>query len=822
MPNTWNRIVASSATVAVGFGALIGALNSADIATAVAATAAATDAAAVETPAATPLETAEAAPTATAEAAPAAVETPDAAPAASAEAAPTAEATVAAEAATGALNVTYFEDESVNNTYDDGDTLRDTYIYVQDAAGQWWSTTANADGTYTIEGLAEGQATVYFTMPNSPGRQVVFNAEDTSRFEQGTMEAANDVNYYDSTTGEIIPARIGGGSSVAYTTVNITADAPAALEAGLSMVSARAIVTETGSTEGRDDLASVKLRDGNRTLNTVWSEDSGQYRATVSADDAGEYWYLRDNMVAEIVPAAGYELVDVKAFDGNTELTVTQSRGTYAINRADLSNEFAQVQWKAEVQPLGATGSMSLQYFRDLQVDNQYNEGADELRDAYIYVQDAKGQWWSTTANADGTYNLGDLPVGEATVYLTSPVNVDDVVIFDAETLERLPQQTTEAQDSAIYVDPDTGERTAARIPGGVAAAKTTVTITEDGDVARSIGMSRVSSTAKVVEQGSEEGRDDLAQINFGDTEGTPATAWSDSNSEFRAVVSDDDLGQHWFLGDELSIEVFAEAGYEIASVKAFDDSMELTVNQISESGSDSGVFAVDRSAVADSNSRVEWLVEIVPVEVTETPTPTTTATPTPTETETPAPTAEPTETEEVAEPALEVTPGTATVEESTQGFVVVGTDWPANTEITLTVKGPNGYETQLTATTNGDGAFEEKLTWATFDADGNLIADNQPFPAGDYTVVATDGETELSGTFTVTGADAPVETSAPGKGDGGNNAGGNTGGSSGGVNGVDTLPKTGADSTVLVAGLVAALTLAGGGMTLVARRRAQ
>ncbi len=163
-----------------------------------------------------------------------------------------------------------------------------------------------------------------------------------------------------------------------------------------------------------------------------------------------------------------------------------------------------------------------------------------------------------------------------------------------------------------------------------------------------------------------------------------------------------------------------------------------------------------------------------------------------------------------VLEPQLEVTPVKASAADSTDGFYVEGAHWPANTELSFVVTGPNGYRAELTdVITNDDGAFAQQLTWAEFDAEGNLIADNLEFPAGTYTVTVTDGEFTQKITFTVTGSDA----SLPEKAD--------TQSGAAGVNSADVTDKlatTGASNMTPL--LVATLLVLAAGASMVALRR--
>lgn len=162
--------------------------------------------------------------------------------------------------------------------------------------------------------------------------------------------------------------------------------------------------------------------------------------------------------------------------------------------------------------------------------------------------------------------------------------------------------------------------------------------------------------------------------------------------------------------------------------------------------------------------------------------------------------------------PSIAVDPEKVTVEKSAEGILISGSGWNAGEEVTLTVTGPEGINAQFTVMPNEAGEFSESITWATFDkATGEVIADNQPFPAGTYTVVATQGDAEATATFEVVADEASPLPNEPGKED--EAAGGKTPAEGG-------LAATGADSNLLVGGIAVALLIAATGATLVAQRR--
>jgi hypothetical protein len=114
----------------------------------------------------------------------------------------------------------------------------------------------------------------------------------------------------------------------------------------------------------------------------------------------------------------------------------------------------------------------------------------------------------------------------------------------------------------------------------------------------------------------------------------------------------------------------------------------------------------------------------------------------------------------------------------------------------------------------DADGMFGGTLTYRTVDADtGAVIEDNLEWPAGTYTVSATQGELAASVTFTVgddDGGASPTEGDSgdiPGKGDGDNGSN-------------DGLAVTGANETAMFAGIAAGVLALALGLTLMLVRR--
>ncbi|WP_282827752.1 ExeM/NucH family extracellular endonuclease [Gulosibacter sediminis] len=214
--------------------------------------------------------------------------------------------------------------------------------------------------------------------------------------------------------------------------------------------------------------------------------------------------------------------------------------------------------------------------------------------------------------------------------------------------------------------------------------------------------------------------------------------------------------------------------------------------------------------------------------EPTESPEPTETTAPTTPATETPEPTASQTESQE---PQLVTEQEHYTAAESAAGVQYVGVNFAANASVNIAISIDGGEPQSVESlTADADGTITGQLTYQTVDSEtGAVIEDNLPWPAGSYTIIATQGELSATVTFTVgedaaatdgtatatasatatsepSDTDDATETSIPV--DGTNNAG-------------DQLATTGANESAMFMGIASGvIALALGGALVLLRRR--
>lgn len=594
----------------------------------------------------------------------------------------------------------------------------------------------------------------------------------------------------------------------------------------------------------------------------------------------GEYSYLFGGLVGSLdhvfaSPAAAKLVTgtDIWTINAYEPIALEYSRNNYNVTQLYAPDQFRASDHNPKLVGLqfeqAETGSLDVQFFRDHKLNNKLDDGELETGRSYVYVKDADGKWWMTT-DTDGTYHFTGIAPGKAEVYF--PIANPRSQYFNEADTSRLPQTEIKAAE-ATYIDAETGKTQPAKVLSGK-YPMATVEVTADAPAKFVAGFSQARAVAKVLPEGSQQGSQDLAEVAFFDGTESVDAKFGSGNSD-RYYAADTDGSEHKFLGDQIVLQVTAKDGYQVKGVMALDSVTPMNLTELGD-----GKYAVNRADLSESFGQVAFTVVVAEIP-TGTPGPTvdpaevklTTDTSeyllrgtvifqgegftpgadvkielhsTPVkvadvvadengeikgEFQVPAAT-EPGKHEVVAiesedktataditvlEPKLEVNPVEASAVDSTAGFYVEGANWPANTELSFVVAGPNGYRAELTdVVTNEDGAFAQQLTWAKYDAEGNLIANNQEFPAGTYTVTVTDGEFTQEITFTVTASDTE-----PGQTDGGKPDTGKAPSGKGGMNSVDVTDKlatTGASDVTPL--LVATFLVLAAGASLVALRR--
>jgi 5'-nucleotidase len=288
----------------------------------------------------------------------------------------------------------------------------------------------------------------------------------------------------------------------------------------------------------------------------------------------------------------------------------------------------------------------------------------------------------------------------------------------------------------------------------------------------------------------------------FGEAGTTPSVAAGDS-LEF--TVSDTDLTSLDAV-ENTSVEVQLD-GQVIGegTLEAGDEGTAAAVTLTVPADTAAGDYTVQLVA-QPSGSTVN-----LPLTVTEAQTTPPTPSPSPSQTD---PTQSPTETQ-VQDPTIVTEQEHYTFAESAEGIQYAGAYFTPNEAVTISITDASGATSEVEEVqADADGMFGGTLTYRTVDADtGAVIEDNLEWPAGTYTVSATQGELAASVTFTVgddDGGASPTEGDSgdiPGKGDGDNGSN-------------DGLAVTGANETAMFAGIAAGVLALALGLTLMLVRR--
>ncbi|MGO1834416.1 MAG: ExeM/NucH family extracellular endonuclease, partial [Actinomycetaceae bacterium] len=540
-----------------------------------------------------------------------------------------------------------------------------------------------------------------------------------------------------------------------------------------------------------------------------------------------EYSYLFGGTVGSLdhvfaSPAAAEYVTgtDIWTINAYESIALEYSRDNYNVAQlyspdvfrsSDHNPAIIGVQFREDEEPVEATGDVHVTYFDDDIVNNAYDEGED-LRSGLLYAQNADGDWFGTGAGADGTFTLAGLPEGEYQVFLPLPNPYVSNAVFDAADGSRLPFETSTRTEGATWIDPATGEHSTFTVVERLSAVGT-VSVVEDETTAVEYGLSAISAQATVVESGSDQGAQDLAELEFVDGEDTYYAHWNESIQGFNALV-EEGAGTAYFLDEHVGVTVAPAEGYEVVSVTAEENGAELEVTQgASTAAADPATYTVERGELSNKNARVTFEVEVAPVEV---------------------------------EPTLTLTPERLTETESLEGVAYEGQGF-GDGPVRIEVIDEAGEATVIEeAAEVADGAFHGTIVYR--DADGTVLA----MPVGTYTVRVTEGSGEdariLESTFEVVadegeepgptepgetepGETEPGETEPgetdPGATDPGQQPGDDGDGSGKGDGGFDGdgheggLAQTGADgSLVILLALGAVLVLAGAGV-MIQRRRA-
>ena len=233
-----------------------------------------------------------------------------------------------ADPATGTLTITRFDDRYADGLFDtsktapSGDVDRkntDLTVRLLTADGAWHYGSANADGDYVFENVPVGPAKAYFTYPNSPSGEVLFDAT-------GATSAAGIVRLAPSSVM---------GTPHAEAPVTIDEDG----EFLLVGMSALRLVADVRFADGSAaaGLTAIELGSGGSWYPaTEYSFQPGTYEAF---EGFGYVRHLPGDLAVRLTPPAGYGIASVTAGD-NGPIPVTERDGAYVFDSAAVWNYF--------------------------------------------------------------------------------------------------------------------------------------------------------------------------------------------------------------------------------------------------------------------------------------------------------------------------------------------------------------------------------------------------------------------------------------------------------------------------------------------------
>ena len=516
---------------------------------------------------------------------------------------------VAEESAGAEATIAFWNDRVVDGVFDtsvadeDGrtDAPGDGYVYLQDADGKWWSTTADDNGEFGFAGIAEGEARVFFTLSNDRG--TVQNADDQHLARTTEPRGTTGVTYIAPDTGELIEnTRIPQSGTFSEGTVTAGA-AGDAFEFRSAMVMTNATVTIDGETADAD-LADVSFFNNGDAFEAV-RNSGGLHYPKQSASETAQQAFGAHDFGLSVAVAEGYEIVSISASNRDDAVEFTEADGMYTVSTADLGTNFDVVRWSIEIAPVPPVTELTVQYWNDSVVNGVFDEG-DRLNDlGYVYLQDAAGSWFSTSADENGHFTFTGAAEGEAKVFFTLANTRGTVQNADDQHLART---TEHGGQSVTYVDPATGETTDARIPSSIVLLQGAVTVPEAGvETDLEQFRSTMIHTNATVSVDGETAAADAAQLVFANNGDAFETASNASGTHY--PVHPGSSSQQAFGAHAFSLTVTPAEGYEIASVTATSSGQPV---DIAASGS---TYNVQTEPLGSSFAVVSWSVELVEIQ---------------------------------------------------------------------------------------------------------------------------------------------------------------------------------------------------------------
>ncbi|MBT2483388.1 MULTISPECIES: hypothetical protein [unclassified Microbacterium] len=244
-----------------------------------------------------------------------------------------------ADAATGTLTVTRFDDRYADGLYDttktapggDVDRLNTSHAaQLIDVNGTRHYLSADEDGLYRFTDVPVGPAKLYLGYPNNPPGEVLFDATGATDATQITRLATAE--YF-------------GPQGV----LDITIDEDG--EERLIGMSALRLVADVVNADGTPTagLATVELGSGDDWYPaTEYSFQPGTYEAF---QPSGYVRHLPGELGVRVTPPAGFQVAEVTAGDVNA-FTVTERDGAYWFSSTQVLNYFWNPAFTVTLEPV--------------------------------------------------------------------------------------------------------------------------------------------------------------------------------------------------------------------------------------------------------------------------------------------------------------------------------------------------------------------------------------------------------------------------------------------------------------------------------------
>ena len=453
------------------------------------------------------------------------------------------------EAMTGKVDFRLYRDENLNNTYDDEDS-HDGYVnLLNKETGEWFKV---LPGSLQKQGLPAGTYTVYMRDASiADGFGVVVDAKG-KRLPFVELKEQNDATYIDEDSGETAETVTDTGRFVT-TTIEVKADEAVEAHYASTRIDASAKVT----LDGEKAAADVYFKDGTKKLKSFES-DSG-YLASDDAAKKARHFFSEEWITVGVNPVAGQRVksVTVGGFGaGKTVEAEKVSATEYRVKRSEMGDDFGRFEFKVELAKTAEFGKVDFRLFRDENLNNTYDSGTDEDLDDYVnlFNEDTK-EWFKVLP---GSLQKQGLPAGKYTVYMRTQGTAQGFgAIVDADG-KRLPFETLEGKNEAVYIDEGNGKQTGTVTDEGQFVT-TTIEVKAGETVEAHYASSRIDASAKIKDDGVE-------SVYFKDGD-TKLGAFA-SDAGFLASANAEKKTRHFFTEDKVTLGVNLKDGRRVVKVE--------------------------------------------------------------------------------------------------------------------------------------------------------------------------------------------------------------------------------------------------------------